>query len=450
MKIKTLYLILLITLLVSACSPSSAATNQSDELPAVQTEEISPTAEQSQDANLEQESVSFTLSSPDVAEAVLPTEYTCDGANATLPLTWSGAPAETESFAMVMHHTPGSEDTHWYWILYDIPADVTGLSKNSTGVGTLGTNSVNGNTEYAPPCSKGPGEKEYIYTVYALSATPQFSVPASQVSRDVLLAAIQDITLASSELNVTYSRSEAQDQDTNLEQEVVASADIGQGQPADGRTPPQEAIAACTDKIEQDTCEFTWDRGTETGVCEMVEEQLACSPLRGQPGKDQSSDDQVAGGSPGGGSDAAYNIEQALSDWAQGMTIAFDALAFLTGDLGSDSFFPPGKVADFWGFQYMRDNDPSQMGHNTDFLTKAAFNMLTILTPEQRAELVALAEGQVDSINEYGRMRFALMDAFHRLLEDDLPAGTTGLDEEAIKSYSAELYRLDGEISFER
>ncbi|MCP4360946.1 MAG: hypothetical protein GY796_23305, partial [Chloroflexi bacterium] len=36
------------------------------------------------------------------------------------------------------------------------------------------------------------------------------------------------------------------------------------------------------------------------------------------------------------------------------------------------------------------------------------------------------------------------------LLEDDLPAGTTGLDEEAIKSYSAELYRLDGEISFER
>ena len=49
------------------------------------------------------------------------------------------------------------------------------------------------------------------------------------------------------------------------------------------------------------------------------------------------------------------------------MPIAFDAAAFLTGDLGSDSFFPPGKVADFWGFQYLRDNDPSEMGHAGDF-----------------------------------------------------------------------------------
>ncbi|MCP4994904.1 MAG: hypothetical protein GY934_14140, partial [Gammaproteobacteria bacterium] len=167
------------------------------------------------------------------------------------------------------------------------------------------------------------------------------------------MAAIQDITLASSELNVTYSRSEAQDQDANLEQELVVSADIGQGQTVDGRTPPQEAITACNDKIEQDTCEFTWERGTETGVCEMVEEQLACSPLRGQPGEEQIGGGQVAETSSGGVG-AAYNIEQALSDRAQGMTIAFDALAFLTGDLGSDSFFPPGKVADFWGFQYMR------------------------------------------------------------------------------------------------
>ena len=105
-----------------------------------------------------------------------------------------------------MHHVPGPGDTHWYWILYDIPADVTNLSKNSVGVGTLGTNSVNGNTEYAPPCSKGPEEKTYTYTVYALSAAPQFSVPASQIDRDVLLNAIQNITLASVELNITYTR----------------------------------------------------------------------------------------------------------------------------------------------------------------------------------------------------------------------------------------------------
>lgn len=43
-----------------------------------------------------------------------------------------------------------------------------------------------------------------------------------------------------------------------------------------------------------------------------------------------------------------YSIEQAISDKAQLSTIAFDALAFFTGNLGSDSFFPPGKVADFF------------------------------------------------------------------------------------------------------
>ena len=69
-------------------------------------------------------------------------------------------------------------------------------------------------------------------------------------------------------------------------------------------------------------------------------------------------------------------ITQTLSDEAQRNTIAFDGLAFLTGSLGADSFFPPGKVADFWGFQYLRDNDLSQMGHNPLFLTSAAFNLL--------------------------------------------------------------------------
>jgi hypothetical protein len=225
----------------------------------------------------------------------------------------------------------------------------------------------------------------------------------------------------------------------------------GQGQPSDGRTPPAEAIAACTGKSAQATCEFTSEKGAETGVCEMVQNQLACSPQCGPaPGAQPDQTGGQPGGDPPAAGGSAYNIEQAISDKAQGMTIAYDALAFMTGDLGSDSFFPPGKVADFWGFQYLRDNDPSQMGHAGDFLTSAAMNVLNILTPAQRAKLVALAKSQVSSINEYGYRRFILMDAFRRLLEGNLPAGTTGLDEAAVKAYSAKLYRLDGEISFDR
>ncbi len=160
----------------------------------------------------------------------------------------------------------------------------------------------------------------------------------------------------------------------------------------------------------------------------------------------------IAVGMPLGGNPAEgeMTIEQTLSDQAQQMTIAFDGEAFLTGSLGADSFLPPGKVADFWGFQYLRDNDPTEMGHNTDFLTRAANNVLFILAEAQITQLVTLAEGQVDDINQYAYDRFVLMVAFRRLLEGDLPDGTTGLDLDAVKTYSAQLYTLDGQISIER
>jgi hypothetical protein len=146
----------------------------------------------------------------------------------------------------------------------------------------------------------------------------------------------------------------------------------------------------------------------------------------------------------------AMSMDTTLSDGAQRATIAFDALGFLTGTLGADSFFPPGKVADFWGFQYLRDNDPTQMGHNTDFLTRAANNMLSLLTPAQLAELATLATKQVASINQYAYDRFVLMKAFRRLLEGATPAGKPSLDREAIKAYSVEIYRLDAQMSLER
>jgi hypothetical protein len=63
---------------------------------------------------------------------------------------------------------------------------------------------------------------------------------------------------------------------------------------------------------------------------------------------------------------------------------------------------------------------------------------------------VVLAKSQVSQISEYGYKRFVLMDAFQRLLAGNLPTGTTGLSEDAVKAYSTELYHLDGEISYAR
>ena len=149
----------------------------------------------------------FALTSPEVAEGgTLPKDYTGDGSASTLPLRWSGAPAGTRSYALVMHHVPPENVAKWYWVLYDIPASVTSLPKNVRGIGTLGNNSVNRATAYAPPKSKGPGEKKYTYTIYALSAPPKITVAPSEVSRDVLLTAMKDLVLASAELNVFYTR----------------------------------------------------------------------------------------------------------------------------------------------------------------------------------------------------------------------------------------------------
>ncbi|MCP4214774.1 MAG: BACON domain-containing protein [bacterium] len=148
--------------------------------------------------------------------------------------------------------------------------------------------------------------------------------------------------------------------------------------------------------------------------------------------------------------EASFNISQTLSEQAQRTTIAFDGLAFITGDMCSDSFLPPGKIADFFGFQFLRDNDSDEMGHNTDFLTRISNNVLYILTDSQVAELVTLAESQVTLINDYGYKRFPLMKAFRRLLEGDIPTGSEGLDLDAVMAYSAEIYRIDGLISYQR
>ncbi|MEI6173631.1 MAG: hypothetical protein WCR01_07740 [Bacteroidota bacterium] len=145
-----------------------------------------------------------------------------------------------------------------------------------------------------------------------------------------------------------------------------------------------------------------------------------------------------------------YTITQAVSDEAQRNTIAFDGLAYLTGNLGSQSFLPPGKVADYSGFQCLRDNDPTKLGHNTSFVTIIAFNVLHILTTDQINMYVSRAQNQIDQINAFALKRFPLLKAFRRLKEGDIPSGTSGLSKEAVMAYAAELYRIDGQISYDR
>ena len=147
---------------------------------------------------------------------------------------------------------------------------------------------------------------------------------------------------------------------------------------------------------------------------------------------------------------ATFNMAQTLSDVAQRTTLAFDGVGIMTGNLNAQSFFPPGKVADYTGFQYLRDNDPDNMGHNTSFLTRVANNVIYILNDAQLAQLKTLASAQIDQSNLYGYKRYALMQAFRRLLDGDIPAGAAGLNLNAVKKASRELYLIDGQIAFDR
>ena len=164
----------------------------------------------------------LTLASSVMSDGgTLPSTYSCDGDGISPPLSWSGAPSDTQEYALIMHHVPGEDDAHWYWIMYNLDDSVSELGAGES-LGTLGTNSVNSATEYAPPCSQGAGSKEYIFTLYALSGTPDVS-DASSVDRDTLLSAMSGMTLESVEFTVNFERTSTDTSDSTNCQRVQSS-----------------------------------------------------------------------------------------------------------------------------------------------------------------------------------------------------------------------------------
>ena len=144
------------------------------------------------------------------------------------------------------------------------------------------------------------------------------------------------------------------------------------------------------------------------------------------------------------------DMSQTLSDGAQSHQIAFDGLGFISGNFCACSFVPPGKVADYFGFQYMRDNDITGMGHNSDFSGIVGNNLLYILDSAQKSLIIKTAIEQENIIQQYARLRLPLIDAFVRLKDKSYPTGSAGLDSAAIKAYSSDLYHTDATVCIKR
>lgn len=118
----------------------------------------------------------FALTSPDFKDGEeLADQFTyelfgqCGGENISPALEWLGAPAGTQTFALTMLDPDGGNWLHW--LLFDIPADQTGLPQAANGPenGTRGKNDF-GKLGYGGPCPPS-GAHRYIFTLYALDTT---------------------------------------------------------------------------------------------------------------------------------------------------------------------------------------------------------------------------------------------------------------------------------------
>jgi len=104
--------------------------------------------------------------------------FGCHGDNVSPALSWSGAPAGTKSYALLVHDpdAPTGGAGWWHWIVYNIPASASAIAQ---GAGTadgaaLPKGAVQGKTDFGSigwggPCPPpGHGKHHYEFTLYAL------------------------------------------------------------------------------------------------------------------------------------------------------------------------------------------------------------------------------------------------------------------------------------------
>jgi Raf kinase inhibitor-like YbhB/YbcL family protein len=133
----------------------------------------------------------FTLTSPDIAPgktiaaAQVFNQFGCTGGNISPALSWSNAPAGTQSFALLMHDPDAPTGSGWWhWVVYNIPANVSSLpagagdpQKKLMPAGALQGRTDYGSVGYGGPCPPPGKPHRYYLRLYALKV-PRLDVPA--------------------------------------------------------------------------------------------------------------------------------------------------------------------------------------------------------------------------------------------------------------------------------
>jgi Raf kinase inhibitor-like YbhB/YbcL family protein len=142
---------------------------------------------------------SLRVSSPAFAEGKgIPAKYSCDGANVSPPLSWSGVPAGAKSLALVIDDPDAPSGTYVHWILGGLAPSTRSLAEDTVPDGAWQAPNSADDRAYAGPCPPS-GTHHYRFTLYALS-----SQIARDLSRGETLARIGDAALASGRLTGTY------------------------------------------------------------------------------------------------------------------------------------------------------------------------------------------------------------------------------------------------------
>jgi hypothetical protein len=137
----------------------------------------------------------------------MPDKYGCKGQGVSPPLRWDPAPKGAKSWVLICEDPDAPSGTFTHWVMYNIPASVFLLPENVKPQPSLPDGSSQGINDYkkigyGAPCPPS-GTHHYHFKIYALDT--KLDLPA-EATKDKVVQAMQNHTLATGELVGTYSK----------------------------------------------------------------------------------------------------------------------------------------------------------------------------------------------------------------------------------------------------
>jgi len=138
----------------------------------------------------------------------IPKRHTCQGADVSPPLRWSGVPANAKALALICDDPDAPAGTWVHWVLYSLPASVAELDEHCPTTPTLPNGAKQGRNDfgrigYGGPCPPPGKPHRYFFKLYALDSELALEPGLTKAQ---LLSAIRGHVVAEGQLMGTYRR----------------------------------------------------------------------------------------------------------------------------------------------------------------------------------------------------------------------------------------------------